>query len=61
MVNFVYSLTPVAVNSSYFYQCGSTTRLIIGWDCVAGIEPVEYEEKMRQSWAWKELKAVRYT
>lgn len=24
-----------------------------------GIEPVEYEEKMRQSWAWKELHAVR--
>jgi hypothetical protein len=26
----------------------------------SGIEPVQYEEKLRNSWVWQELKAVRY-
>ena len=25
----------------------------------AGIEPVEYEERLRSSWVWSELKSVR--
>jgi len=27
---------------------------------LSGIEPVQYEEKLRNSWVWQELKAVRY-